>query len=82
MERKKHNVEQNTPEWLAARLGKFTSSQMYRLFTDPRTKNSTKKRNAYSGNFFIWPTLIHRPVVSEWVPSVASSSVGNIADFL
>ena len=42
MERKKHNVEQNTPEWLAARLGKFTSSQMYRLFTDPRTKNSTK----------------------------------------
>jgi hypothetical protein len=38
MERKKHNVEQNTPEWLNLRVGRITSSQFYRLMSNPNSK--------------------------------------------
>jgi len=36
--RLKHNIEQRTPEWLTLRLGRFTSSNIFKLMTNPRSK--------------------------------------------
>ena len=34
----KTDIEQRTPEWLALRLGRFTSSNIFKLMTNPRSK--------------------------------------------
>ncbi len=38
MERTHHKIDQNSPEWLRYRLGLFTSSNIYLLLTDPKSK--------------------------------------------
>lgn len=33
-----HDLEQRTPEWFNLRLGRFTSSEIFKLMTEPRSK--------------------------------------------
>lgn len=49
--RKKHKVEQNTEEWLKLRLTRFTSSQIYRLMTNPKHGGQKKHYNLSTSAF-------------------------------
>ena len=42
-------VKQQSKEWFDSRLGKFTSSQIHRLMTDPRTKAAKEKGELSQG---------------------------------
>lgn len=41
-----HKVEQNTQEWFDLRLGKFTSSAIHALMSNPRAKSATHSATA------------------------------------
>lgn len=42
-------MEQNSEEWIQHRKGKFTSSQIYRLMTEPKTKEAKERGDLSEG---------------------------------